>query len=212
VASLTDIFAPFSGMSLIEWFEDLTQLWHETGPIPPDDRLSPKGMTQALHYHNYWLWHQEDEARRTDVADKAIAAAKRAIDLHNQQRNDGIETIDLWIDNVLNAAGINPGGDVELNSETPGSMIDRLSILSLKIFHMDEQAQREDLSPDLKELCEIRGNVLREQRQDLAVALDKLFLELRQVRKRHKVYRQYKMYNDPRFNPAIYLNRKEEAY
>ena len=210
MASLNDIFAPFAGNGLVEWFEDLTQLWHETGPIPPDDRLSPKGMTQALHYHNYWLWHQEDEARRTDVTDEDIAAAKRAIDQHNQQRNDGIETIDVWIDNVLNAAGIDPDTDVELNSETPGSMVDRLSILSLKIFHMDEQALREDLARDLQELCEIRANVLREQRQDLATALDKLFLDLRQVHKRHKVYRQYKMYNDPRFNPAIYMNKKRE--
>ena len=211
MTSLNDIFAQFAGNGLIEWFADLTELWHETGPIPPDDRLSPKGMTQALHYHNYWLWHQEDEARRTDVSDKDIAAAKRAIDMHNQQRNDGIETIDLWIDNVLSAAGINPGPEIGLNSETPGSMVDRLSILSLKIYHMDEQSQRKELAPDLKELCEIRANVLREQRQDLALALDKLFLDLRQVCKRHKVYRQYKMYNDPRFNPAIYMNKKEEG-
>jgi hypothetical protein len=211
VSSLTDIFAPFEGNALVEWFEDLTELWHETGPIPPDDRLAPRGMSQSIHYHNYWLWHQEDEARRTDVPDQDIAAAKRAIDKHNQLRNDGIETIDLWIDNVLNAAGINPGPEIELNSETPGSMVDRLSILSLKIFHMEEQALREDLLPDLQELCVLRANVLREQRQDLALALDKLFLDLRQVHKRHKVYRQYKMYNDPRFNPAIYLNKKEEG-
>ncbi len=211
VTSLNDIFAPFAGNGLIEWFEDLTELWHETGPIPPDDHLLPKGMTQSLHYHNYWLWHQEDEARRTDLPDKDIAAAKRAIDSHNQHRNDGIEKIDLWIDNVLNAAGINPGPEIEVNSETPGSMVDRLSILSLKIFHMDEQALREELAPDLQELCVIRSNVLREQRQDLAHALDKLLLDLRKVNKRHKVYRQFKMYNDPRFNPAIYLNKREES-
>lgn len=207
--SLTDILAPLEGNGLIEWFDDLTGLWHETGPIPPDDRLAPKGMTQSLHYHNYWLWHQEDEARRQDVIAEDIAAAKRLIDKHNQQRNDGIETIDLWIDNVLNVAGIKPGPEVELNSETPGSMVDRLSILSLKIYHMDEQASREELTADLRDLCKIRANVLREQRHDLALALDKLFLDLRQVHKRHKVYRQYKMYNDPRFNPAIYLHKKK---
>jgi hypothetical protein len=211
VTSLNDIFAQFEGNGLIEWFGDLTELWHETGPIRPDDRLSPKGMTQALHYHNFWLWHKEDEARRTDISDEEIATAKRTIDMQNQQRNDGIENIDLWIDNVLNAAGINPGVEVELNSETPGSMVDRLSILSLKIYHMDEQSMRKDLGAELQELCEIRANVLREHRHDLALALDKLFLDLRQVRKRHKVYRQYKMYNDPRFNPAIYMNKKEEG-
>ncbi len=206
MTSLTTILAPLSGNSLIEWFSDLTSLWHETGAIPPEDRLTPKGMTQWIHYHNFSLWHYEDEARRTDVDDKHIADAKRAIDKHNQQRNDGIEQIDIWIDTLLDTAGIKPEEDVEINSETPGSIIDRLSILTLKIYHMEEQMNRDELSKDLKELCSLRANILHTQRQDLAKALDKLFLDLRQAKKRHKVYRQFKMYNDPRFNPAIYKN------
>lgn len=205
--SLSSILAPLEGLSLIEWFTDLTELWHETGSIPPEDRLSPKGMTQWIHFHNYSLWHLEDEARRTDVEDSHIAEAKRAIDRHNQQRNDGIEQVDFWIDNVLTTAGINPDAGTELNSETPGSIIDRLSILCLKIFHMEEQKERADLKKDVKELCTLRVNILCEQRDDLAKALDKLFMDLRQVVKRHKVYRQFKMYNDPRFNPALYKNK-----
>ncbi|MBN2356074.1 DUF4254 domain-containing protein [candidate division KSB1 bacterium] len=207
MTSLTTILAPLSGNNLIEWYSDLTSLWHETGPIPPEDPLTPKGMTQWIHFHNYSLWHHEDEARRTDVPDKHIADAKHAIDRHNQQRSDGIEKLDIWIDNVLHTAGIEPEEEVEFNSETPGSIIDRLSILSLKIYHMDEQIERSDLSKELNELCTLRANILREQRDDLAKALDKLFLDLRQVKKRHKVYRQFKMYNDPRFNPAIYKNK-----
>lgn len=210
MTSLTDIFAPLSSATLLEWYNDLTGLWHETGAIAPEDRLTPKGMTQWIHYHNFSLWHEEDEARRTDMPDSHIALAKRAIDKHNQQRNDGIEKIDVWIDNVLKTAGIQPDDSIEINSETPGSIIDRLSILALKIYHMEEQAERSDLAPEVRDLCVIRLNILREQQTDLARALDKLFLDLRQVHKKHKVYRQFKMYNDPRFNPAIYLNRKDD--
>ncbi len=210
MTSLTDIFSPLASSNLLEWFQDLNQLWHETGPIAPEDRQASKGMTQWIHYHNYCLWHEEDEARRSDVPDAYIVRAKRDIDKHNQQRNDGIEKVDVWIDNVLSTAGIQPDEQVELNSETPGAIIDRLSILTLKIYHMEEQKERPDLSDDLRNLCDLRRSILHEQINDLARALDKLFLDLRQVKKRHKVYRQFKMYNDPRFNPAVYLHRRDD--
>jgi len=206
--SLSEIFAPFQGDRLVEWFSDLTVLWHDTGPIEPKDRFTPKGMTQWVHYNNFILWHQEDEARRQDVTDRDIADCKRIIDKHNQMRNDGIEQIDIWIDSVLSTAGINPPENAELNSETPGSIIDRLSILSLKIFHMREQAQRKDVDEEHREVSQIRLGVLLEQQNDLARALDKLFMDLRTTKKRHKVYRQFKMYNDPRFNPALYRSKK----
>jgi len=209
--SLSEIFTPFQGERLVEWFSDLIALWHETGPIEPSDRFTPIGMTQWVHYHNFILWHQEDEARRKDVTDKDIAECKRTIDRHNQLRNDGIEQIDVWIDNVLKTAGINPDDNVEVNSETPGSIIDRLSILSLKIYHMAEQTMRDDVSQEHKELSELRLSILQEQRDDLVKALNKLILDLRMAKKRHKVYRQFKMYNDPRFNPALYKRRTKES-
>lgn len=207
MTSLSTILAPLEGINLIEWFADLTSLWHEMGPISPEDHMSPRGITQWIHYHNFERWHHEDELRRTDLSASQLVDAKRAIDNHNQLRHDGVEQIDIWIDNVLNNAGINPEEDVEYNSETPGIIIDRLSILSLKIFHMDEQIDQHKLNKELLELCKLRSSVLHEQRNNLAIALDKLFLDLRQVRKRHKVYRQFNMYNDPRFNPALYKTK-----
>lgn len=207
MSSLSLIFSPFKGETLIEWFMDLTELWHKTGPISPEDPYAPKGMLQKLHYHNFSLWHLEDEARRTDVTDADIARIKRSIDKHNQQRNDGVEQIDVWIDNVLTTTGIKPEDEIECNSEPPGLIMDRLSILCLKIYHMQEQTERKDLSKDEIDYCTLRSKVLLEQRKDLAAALDALFLDLRQAAKRHKVYRQFKLYNDPRFNPALYKNR-----
>ncbi len=167
-------------------------------------------MTRWIHYNNFVLWHYEDEARREDVPDSEIAKCKRAIDKRNQQRNDGIEQLDIWIDNALTAAGIQAPQDAEINSETPGSIIDRLSILSLKIFHMEEEARREDAEESHRTLCQLRAKILTEQRNDLVHAIDRLFLDLRLTKKRHKVYRQFKMYNDPRFNPALYKKNADK--
>jgi hypothetical protein len=205
--SLTNIFSPFKGENITEWFMDLSELWHETGAIPPEDPYTPKGMLQWLHYHHYCLWHLEDEARRSDIPDAEIARIKRAIDKHNQQRTDGVEQIDIWLDNVLLTAGIRPDSGIEANSETPGSIIDRMSILCLKIYHMREQAERKDLAAEEIDLCALRSRILAEQHDELSRALNKLLLDLRQANKRHKIYRQFKLYNDPRFNPAIYKHR-----
>lgn len=207
--SLSEILAPFSGKSLIEWFDDLTVLWHETGPLEPDDHLLPQGMSQWIHFNNFILWHTEDEARRVDIPDSEIAKCKRIIDKYNQQRNDGIEQLDVWLENVLKTSGLNCNAEAEINSETPGSIVDRLSILSLKIFHTQEQATRQDVDENHQQICALRAKILSEQRADLARAIDKLFLDLRTTKKHHKVYRQFKMYNDPRFNPAVY--RKASA-
>ena len=204
MSSLTEILTPFKGDRLVEWFTDLVDLWHNTGPLEPEDHLSPKGMTQWIHYNNFIIWHFEDDARRTDVQDSEIVKCKRQIDKHNQLRNDAIERIDVWIDTVLKNYSIEPSDAVEANSETPASIIDRLSIISLKIYHMQEQLDRKDVDKEHLELAKKRIGVLEEQRDDLIKALDKLILDLRQARKRHKIYRQYKMYNDPRFNPALY--------
>ncbi len=205
--SLGEILSPFKSENIIEWFLDLVTLWHETGPIEPEDRYTPKGMFQWVHYHNFKLWHLEDEARRDDVNDTHIAKSKRSIDRHNQQRNDAIEKIDIWLDNVFQTAEIIPGEQVAMNSETVGSIIDRLSILTLKIYHMGEQIERKDVDKEHREQAKYRLTLLREQLLDLGKALDHLLLDLRQAKKRHKVYRQYKMYNDPMWNPAIYRNK-----
>ncbi len=207
--SLTEIFTPFKGARIIEWFTDLSELWHNTGPIEPEDHLSPKGMTHWIHYNNFTLWHLEDDARRSDVDASEIVSCKRKIDMYNQQRNDAIERIDVWIANVLENADIHPDEETEMNSETPGSIVDCLSIVCLKIYHMSEQLHRDDVDKEHKKVASLRLAILNEQRDDLSKALDKLMLDLRQAKKRHKVYRQFKMYNDPRFNPSIYKPKKD---
>lgn len=208
--SLKEILSPFDSDRLAEWFYDLTVLWHDAVPIEPVERFAPQGMTQWVHYQNYILWHEEDEVRRKDVPDAEIVRGKRAIDRNNQVRSESIEQIDIWIDNVLKTAGINHPEDAEINSESPGSIIDRLSILSLKIFHMEEETRRKDVGDEHLRESGVRLGILREQRSDLAKALDVLFLDLMTGKKRHKVYRQMKMYNDPRFNPAIYKNKESK--
>lgn len=154
------------------------------------------------HRYNSLLWDEEDLARRKDVPDSEIAANKRAIDSYNQKRNDAIENIDEILLQRLSI--ITPDRDAWLNSETAGSMIDRLSILSLKSFHMELQTQRTDASPDHISTCKQKLARLIEQRADLQTCLNTL-LEAAQAGKAYfKIYRQFKMYNDPTLNPCLY--------
>ena len=165
-------------------------------------------LAQALeqnHWHNCRLWEQEDLARRRNVADAEIAANKRAIDLHNQKRNDAIERIDEELLAALRDVKRNPAA--RLSSESAGAMIDRLSILSLKIHHMRLQTARNDVDREHVETCRAKLARLLEQREDLASCLDRLLGEARRGESYFKVYRQFKMYNDPRLNPAIYNDK-----
>ncbi|HEM7810444.1 DUF4254 domain-containing protein [Burkholderia multivorans] len=151
------------------------------------------------HDCNASLWRHEDEARRRDVADRAIVENKRAIDRLNQQRNDAVEALD----EVLLAALPPAHADARLNSETAGSMIDRLSILALKIHHMGLQLARDDVDAAHRASCRAKLERLREQRTDLAACLDTLLADAAAGTARFKVYRQYKMYNDPALNPYL---------
>ena len=157
---------------------------------------------EANHRYNSLLWAEEDLARRKDVPDSAIAANKRAIDGFNQKRNDAIERIDECI--LAGLAGVAPVEGARLNSETAGSMIDRLSILSLKIKAMGAQVARTDADAGHIELCRGKHARLIEQRADLASCLGALLADCRAGRAYYKVYRQFKMYNDPTLNPYLY--------
>ena len=152
------------------------------------------------HRCNCQLWTEEDQARRRDVPDAAIAANKRNIDGFNQQRNDAIERIDEFLLALL------PASDdrARLNSETAGAMVDRLSILALKVFHMRLQTERSDAGRDHLETSRARLARLAEQRADLGGCFDALIADCLAGRARFKVYRQFKMYNDPAFNPYLY--------
>ncbi len=170
------------------------------------------GAWQAIednHRCNCLQWDEEDLARRTNVPDSEIAANKRAIDFQNQKRNDAIERIDEELLAALQ--GVSPGPAARLSSETPGAMIDRLSILSLKIHHMRLQTQRTDVDREHVDTCRARLATLAEQRADLAGCLDRLLEEAARGEARFKIYRQYKMYNDPRFNPALYGGSKRSS-
>jgi len=161
------------------------------------------------HRHNRLLWAEEDLARRMNVADSEIAGNKRNIDRYNQKRNDAIEQIDEQFLRLLSA--VQPGPQARLNSETPGAVVDRLSILSLRIRAMKLQTERKDATRAHVDSCVAKLARLHEQRSDLASCLDQLLADCARGISRFKVYRQFKMYNDPALNPAIYGESKRSS-
>ena len=168
---------------------------------------------QTNHRFNSRLWSEEDLARRTTVADAEIAANKRHIDGFNQARNDATERIDeillvaLGLVDETSARSDAPVSRVpagaRLNSETAGAMIDRLSIMALKVHAMRQQTERQDVDEAHRASSRTKLERLQQQRQDLAGCLDALLADAAAGRAYFKVYRQFKMYNDPRFNPAL---------
>jgi len=184
--------------------------------LPPQDEPLPHWIA-ANHRFNSLLWAEEDLARRTQVPDTEIAANKRAIDRYNQARNDATERVDelllvgLGLVDADSARTDSPVSratpSARLNSETAGSMIDRLSILSLKIRAMREQAARRDADEAHLALSRGRLSQLERQRTDLATCLDALLADAQAGRAYFKVYRQFKMYNDPHFNPVLRAER-----
>ena len=159
---------------------------------------------EANHRCNNLLWDEEDLARRRDVPDAAIAANKRAIDGYNQRRNDAIERIDEALLARLSDA---PRPGAWHNSETAGAMIDRLSILALKSFHMREQTLRADATAEHVAACREKLDRLLLQRDDLGRCLETLLAAAERGDAFWKVYRQFKMYNDPALNPYLYGKR-----
>lgn len=154
------------------------------------------------HRYNSLLWAEEDLARRKDVADSEIAKNKRAIDGFNQARNDAAERID---EEVLVAIGnVARAPDARQHSETVGMMVDRMSIMALKIKAMAAQAARTEAGPEHQASCQAKLERLHEQRTDLGACLDTLLADCAAGRAFFKIYRQFKMYNDPTLNPCLY--------
>ncbi len=177
----------------------MTATWHEAGPeVGATDFMA---LVIEQHRANFNLWHEEDRARDPFATDSEVAWVKRAIDRLNQQRNDLVEKMDEWLLTKLPKQN----SEAPLNSETPGLMIDRLSILGLKIYHTREEACRQTATEAHRLRNMARLQLLEEQRTDLAGCLDALMAEVLRGARRFKLYRQLKMYNDPELNPAMYL-------
>ncbi len=174
--------------------------------LPAGPLADAWGWVLVNHRFNCSLWDEEDLARRTQAADAEIAANKRHIDRFNQARNDAMERID---DALLRATADWPrSADARLSSETAGAMIDRMSILSLKIHHMGLQTVRTDVDDAHRESTRAKQAQLRTQRADLASCYDRLLDELRAGTGFFKIYRQFKMYNDPSLNPVLVAERQ----
>lgn len=180
--------------------------WHKLAPQNLVTLGSPESLDELLRLHhqsNFELWHLEDEARSPYSLDREIASIKRTIDRVNQCRNDLMERCDAMLLAALSGRGL-PAGVAQLHSETPGLIVDRLSILSLKIFHTREETKRDNASPGHRRKNRERLHLLEEQRSDLAECLDRLWEQVIHGQKCFKLYRQLKMYNDPTLNPVLY--------
>lgn len=183
---------------IVDLQSTLTADWHQIAPAANGEDFFR--LVQENHLRNFQLWHEEDVARREDVGFERIYRAKRAIDRFNQERNNFIEEMDKRLVAALKPAE----SGVPFNSETPGMIIDRLSILALKEFHMREETERDDASADHKRACEEKLARIIRQRDDLARCLDELLADIRAGRRSFAVYYQFKMYNDPTLNPQLY--------
>ncbi len=179
--------------------------WHNKEPRSlPEDFA---GLVAEQSLQNFRLWHKEDIARIPDTGDDIISGVKRDIDKLNQRRNDLIEKLDEFLLIWLDRAGIKMNPNVALNSETPGSMIDRCSIMALKIYHMQEETMRDSADEEHKAKANERLKTLRLQRADMIDCLCDIFKEIEKGTRQFKIYRQFKMYNDPNFNPQLYKKK-----
>ncbi len=191
---------------ILELHADTVARWHEEPIDNPYTGLLAVACQQ--HAFNFQLWHEEDIARRTDVSDAEIAQVKRNIDGFNQNRNDYIERIDETLLEMLEAQGVETASDAPLNTETPGSAIDRLSIMSLRIFHMEEELARPDATEEHLAKVEPKRQRCLLQRADLSNSLRELLDDVFAGSKQLRVYQQMKMYNDPTLNPELRKQRK----
>ena len=178
--------------------EEALDGWYREDPreLPAGEQLEELLLSQ--HFTNFRLWLLEDEARRTDVDDSYIVELKRSIDHWNQRRNDLIERIDAVLLAELDETS---AAATELAPETAGMLMDRLSILSLKVRNMRRLAASRDQAVAAE--CGEKLTILEEQRRDLAGCFDRLLEDCASGRRRFKIYRQFKTYNDPRLNPAM---------
>lgn len=191
-------------------FADTTSRYHITDDVDAkfDNPFEAGSIEHTLAEKN-WIdavqWHLEDIIRDPDIDPVAALALKRRIDRSNQDRTDMVEEIDTFFRTKY--AGVKPAADATINTESPAWALDRLSILALKIYHMECEVNRTDATPEHVAKCRAKLNVLLEQRVDLTTAIDALLDDIAAGRKYMKVYRQMKMYNDTDTNPILYQKK-----
>lgn len=193
------IMNPISVTEVAALHQSCIILWQEqTITCTQTDFLK---LVEENHAYNFQLWQAEDRARRDDLGSDFVYHAKREIDRFNQQRNNRMEAMDAWITEKLNPAPIE---SCPVHSETPGMIIDRLSILSLKKFYMHLQTVRENTDATHRRHCTEKSHILNTQHQQLLQCLNSLLQEIINRTRTFRVYHQFKMYNDPKLNPQLY--------
>lgn len=170
----------------------------------------PKNSLEFLLYTKNWIdtvqWHLEDIIRDPNIDPNLALQLKRKIDKSNQDRTDMVEYIDSYF--LEKYKHVNPIANAKINTESLAWAIDRLSILALKIYHMQEEVMRKNASDEHVNICKEKLSILLEQQKDLSIAIDELLREIEQGKKYMKVYKQMKMYNDPTLNPVLYTQHK----
>lgn len=169
-----------------------------------------KGSIEYLLYAKNWVdtvqWHYEDIVRDPNIDPVAALDLKRKIDASNQVRTDMVEYIDSYFLDKYKEVQVKP--NAKINTESPAWAIDRLSILALKIYHMNEEATRVEASEEHRAKCQDKLNVLLEQKNDMFISISELLTDIANGDKYMKVYKQMKMYNDEDLNPVLYQNKK----
>lgn len=190
-----------------EIFEQSVTDYHKDDDVdaPTRQPYAPESIEGILYAKNRIdavQWHLEDIIRDPQIDPVAALALKRRIDASNQERTDMVEELDTYFRNLYSEVEVLP--EATINTESPAWALDRLSILALKIYHMDAEVQRADAEPAHRARCAAKLDVLLQQRADLIAAIDTLLADIAAGRKFMKVYRQMKMYNDADTNPVLY--------
>ncbi|NND88680.1 MAG: DUF4254 domain-containing protein [Flavobacteriaceae bacterium] len=193
-------------------FREVIEKYHEKDSVDQEfsnPYSADKNLLEHLLYRKCWIdtvqWHYEDIIRDQNIDPTDALVLKRKIDASNQDRTDTVEYIDSYF--LEKYKDVEPNTDATINSESPAWAIDRLSILALKIYHMNEEAEREDASAEHKMACKSKLDILLEQRVDLSTAINQLLDAISKGEKYMKVYKQMKMYNDDELNPVLRGNK-----
>ena len=188
-------------------FQEVIEKYHVINTVdqPFENAYPESDLLEHLLYRKSWIdtvqWHYEDIIRDPQIDPIAALALKRQIDASNQDRTDMVEYIDSYFLEKYKDASVK--ADATINTESPAWGVDRLSILALKVYHMNEEATRNDASMEHKAACQTKLDILLEQRVDLSTAIDTLLSDIEKGDKYMKVYKQMKMYNDDELNPVL---------